>query len=132
MGYNPYEQPNAQQPLYPDLPNTNQFQQGKTSIYNQSSHFLFTLLVDFNNHQAAGFNQNYAQPVPQNQSGYQYPQPQFANSGPGGIPKIDVLGQPIIQDIAMQYGQQVSKIVLLINNFLTEANFSWQMLAQQE
>ncbi|KAJ8947296.1 hypothetical protein NQ318_014194 [Aromia moschata] len=97
MGYNPYDQGNAnvQQNLYPNLePDLNSFQPG---------------YVNNAPYEAQGVSSTPAGPQRQNFDNYSS-QPPYPNINPMGpsAPNLGVLGQPMVQDMAMQYGQQLA------------------------
>lgn len=101
MGYTPYEQGNInpqinpQQSLYPNLESDHSFQQGfpNNAPYETQPNFPTS------------------PKTPQVQSFTNYnTQPQYPNTNPMGVPapNLSVLGQPMVQDMAMQYGQQLA------------------------
>ncbi|KAJ8925703.1 hypothetical protein NQ315_009550 [Exocentrus adspersus] len=116
MGYtpSPYDQGgnvNVQQNLYPNLEPEQPFQQGEN----------VSLDPQMNKHQILAFpgsapydaQTNFPSapkaPQPQGFPGYNA-QPQYPNINPMGLssPNLSMLGQPIVQDMAMQYGQQLA------------------------
>src|SRR5699024_4234320 len=113
MGYQPYDPSQGMQSnLYPNLgsesPAPNAYQQ--STFLTKILPLLSQLFVDFPNQQFSP-NQNYGAP-PNNPQVYGFNQPgPYSNAPPttsqfGGA----VFGQPIVQDMAMQYGQQVCTI----------------------
>ncbi|CAH1117309.1 unnamed protein product [Phaedon cochleariae] len=87
MGYNPYDQPlQPPQNLYPNLDN-NSFQQG------------------FGNAQTFTSTPNVPQPQSFNYNQAPYPQ---VNPMAPATPNLGVLTQPLVQDMALQYGQQLA------------------------
>lgn len=97
MGYTPFDQGNInpQQNLYPNLEPDISFQQGfpSTSPYEAQQNFPTGPKAP----QPQGFVNYNNQP--------QYPNP---NTMGTPTPNLGVLGQPMVQDMAMQYGQQLA------------------------
>lgn len=94
MGYSPYNNPNTQQNIYPDISPEIQsgFQQGYP---NQPPYDSQSFTNIGSRPSGPGPNYNAAD------------QQSFQNSF-SMAPNLTVLGQPVVQDMAMQYGQQLA------------------------
>lgn len=107
MGYIPYETTNIQSNMYPnvatDIP-AGGYPQGNKIINLYSLKKLYEFLEGFGNTRQYN-SQNFTN-IPNNPRQNFNEQQVFQNSFTVS-PNLSMLGQPVVQDMAMQYGQQV-------------------------
>lgn len=115
MGYTPYD-PTAQMQnnVYPNLgiesPAQNPYNaQSKARRFVVFQYLSLASFVAAYSNQPYNPNQDFVSPQsnPQMYNFNPGPGPQFNNVPQPGNPQFGVFGQPIIQDMALQYGQQV-------------------------